>query len=367
MANLVGYRPQNPPINSVAVPEELEEKPGVGIRVNLDDDDDDGTADAWEPTSQPIVGEDDLIRVDVHTVPFNAAGVQWVLKADTTKLRVYGANDRTNPLLYPGVSEIVLNNAIGQVFVEWAVPPAAGATAELTLEARTATGNPATSGKVALSDTLTFYPFRSIVIVLGGENQTPTDPAPGNHGVFQFAIEQYRNGYDVRMFDEDAVPGLNLEGFGLGPTSGAAYKAVQNAVNRQFQTKVALIGYSHGGGSVYDLAYVMDQQRTAGNLDPHQLVFTAYIDAVQNDAPVTVSNAIAAVLAESRRPPGSQFHTNQYQRNPHPTSPFVGAATVGGDDNVNRSAIAGIYHTTIDDPPVVLSLLKTRFLEHVVR
>ncbi len=64
---------------------------------------------------------------------------------------------------------------------------------------------PPTNAASTGPDVLHFYPFNSVVIVLGGEDQVPSDPPNAEHGVFGIATDLYRNGYDVHMYDEDAV------------------------------------------------------------------------------------------------------------------------------------------------------------------
>jgi hypothetical protein len=136
---------------------------------------------------------------------------------------------------------------------------------------------------VFVGDRLHFYPFTSVVIVLGGEGQVPTDPADPNHGTFQVACALYRDGYDVHMYDEDVVDNTG---------AGEAFDEVLSAVNEREVTDIAIFGYSHGGGSTYDLAGRLLNQADIG------VDFTSYVDAVQNDSDTDVDQ-------ETRRPPGS--------------------------------------------------------------
>ena len=83
------------------------------------------------------------------------------------------------------------------------------------------------------------------------------------------------------------------------------YEEIVSAVNTRGVTQVSLIGYSHGGGAIAQLAGMMIDR--AQILRPYQLVFTSYIDAINN-------SMVADFTEENERPRGSQFHLNQYQR-----------------------------------------------------
>ena len=61
---------------------------------------------------------------------------------------------------------------------------------------------------------------------------------------------------------------------------GPAYDTIVNAVNNHGQSKVALVVYSHGGGTVYNVAWRLNNnyQDSKGNTinKPFELVFTSY-------------------------------------------------------------------------------------------
>lgn len=205
-------------------------------------------------------------------------------------------------------------------------------------------------------DTLVFHTFHSVVIALGGEGQVPGDPVndPGNQGIFTTAIDLYRNeGYDVRMYDEDDV----------SPTGqGPAYDQLVNSINNQMQSEVAIFGYSHGGGSVYDLAYRLNDNIIGALFDitePFAVKFTSYVDAITNNF----------ADAENRRPLLSEYHLNQYQQNTgFPT--FLNGGSLDdpqvGDEQIDRSNL-GLVHRTIDDNAAVLNLLRIRLPQKVTR
>lgn len=109
----------------------------------------------------------------------------------------------------------------------------------------------------------------------------------------------------------------------------------------------------------YVLAWRLEQNIIAGSgiadiTKPFTIPFTAYIDGIRD-------GGFFNPYPENRRPPLSLFHCNQYQRNGFPRG-----SQSGGDIDVNRSDLL-VIHDTIEDHPVVLDLLRMKFLEHVVR
>jgi hypothetical protein len=211
--------------------------------------------------------------------------------------------------------------------------------------------NVATGAQVA-SDRVHFAAYTSIVIALGGENQVPADPPlePTNHGTFQLAIALYHQGYDVHMYDEDAV---NSSG------AGSVYNEVVAAVQKRGVSHVAIYGYSHGGGSTADLAFRLDSNRAS--IGSFTIDFTAYIDGIQNDSDIDID-------PERVLPPSTAYHANYYE---HPGCGFLqlcGAAVTGADLNVNVTATpwgSGLTHYTIDDAVEVLQSLHDLLVSHV--
>ncbi|PHS11497.1 MAG: hypothetical protein COA78_09695 [Blastopirellula sp.] len=331
------------------IPEDLEET-GVGIRRNGDDDDNDNIADRFDVN---VAGEDDLIRVTMETGNRSMPGVRFELNRSTTDINVWrSATSNTNAIfdLSPTNLSTVLpatGPAIEDIYVEWANMSSTASTS-LKLSVWDTTHN-----QEVFFDTVVFDPFKSIVIVLGGENQVPADPVnfPGDHGIFDMAIDIYRNdGYDVFMYDEDDS---NTQGV------GAPYDEIVEAINNRGVTEVAIIGYSHGGGSTYSLSWRLNEN-VIGNLTDitgtFTVPYTAYIDAVTD----------WTGSPENRRPHLSLFHTNQYERNTWgnlPGLPHGGPA--GGDDDIDRSYIVGINHFNIDDDPLILSFTHTRLKQKV--
>ncbi|MCA9252633.1 MAG: dockerin type I repeat-containing protein [Phycisphaerales bacterium] len=278
-ANLTAYRPQHgngyAPFPRTPVPDNLETDPwlGPGIRINQPGDDD-------------PQGEDDLIELVLDVSPPGAALALhrssstlhvWTSHTKTPGSEIAFTGDKTSTLpIGPGDSSLTL-------WVEWTT---GFGTAALTVEP------PTTS---VVKDEILFHAFESIVVALGGENQPTSVPVDPNHGTFLVGIAMYNVGFDVHMFDEDVV---GSDG------SGEAYNTVVDAiVNRQVD-KVAIFGYSHGGGSTYDMADRLDINRAG--IGVFSILYTSYVDAVGNNSDVDTS-------MELRRPPSTGYHLNHYQ------------------------------------------------------
>jgi len=97
------------------------------------------------------------------------------------------------------------------------------------------------------------------------------------------------------MYDEDDV---------AADGTGAVFNEVANAVQNRAVDVVAIFGYSHGGGSTYSLADLLDISRPG--LGVFEIQFSSYVDAVRNNSDFDVEQ-------ELRRPPSSLYHLNQYQ------------------------------------------------------
>jgi len=197
---------------------------------------------------------------------------------------------------------------------------------------------------------LRFHTFQSIVIALGGENQVPSDPPGSSEGVFRLAVTLYREGYDAHMFDEDRV---EADG------SGRVFDEVETAVLARQVSEVALVGYSHGGGSVRDLSKRMATSLPSAYVIP----LSAYIDAVEQDPLLGDWNA----LPEWHRPQGSLFHMNYYQvAEPGEWPPLQGDQVENswppptGLNVETTSWGAGTTHFTVDDLSEVLSEIRVQ-------
>jgi hypothetical protein len=170
------------------------------------------------------------------------------------------------------------------------------------------------------------------------------------------ATSLYASGFDVHMFDEDHV---------AADGSGSVYDEVVNAVQNRNVQEIAIFGYSHGGGSTYDLADLLDVNRPS--IGVFDIVFTSYVDSVSNDSDFDMAQ-------ELRRPPSSAYHLNHYQHgvfledlgldggpvpdsNPPPTGLDVETTAWG----------AGATHFEVDDFVQVRDLIEATLLQTTTR
>jgi hypothetical protein len=285
------------------------------IRFNGDDDDNDGMADYRD--NNGVAGEDDLVRIDLQFgVQQPPAGIDYYLKRSAGVLQVWtGPAKPGNGLFGNNVNEVKVNFGQGgtaTLWVEWIGDQQQPVNAVLTFEARNANGQ-----VVGQSDSLTFYRFQTTVIVIGGFGQElrfgDNQGANRGQGIFAVGSEMYREmGYDVLMFAEsEQEPGIgndSLRGRGL------AYREVVEAISKRQVRHVVAIGFSYGGGAVYNLLWRL-QQLYFGNLEPfgenplgygYSVPYSAYVDAI-----VHGSNT---AQAETRLPVPSNYHVNIYQR-----------------------------------------------------
>jgi hypothetical protein len=296
--NAEGYRPQTEgpgyghPFARTVVPNGLEETPGVGIRRNGDDDNGNQTPDLADTS---VAAENDLIESRCLTEPAAPPpGVQFWVKRTNQNVAAYNGADKAGPWYGPTTNEITVSSSPKTGWVEWRSmdPLQTGANFELYVWDATH------QRRFDAPDVLHFYPFNSVVIVLGGEDQVPSDPPSPEHGVFGIATDLYRNGYDAHMYDEDAVDSVGAD----YPPHGLPNREVVEARSARGVTQVAVFGYSHGGGSTFLLA---NRLSTVNNLN---VDFTAYVDAVSD------SHGDLDIRQEQRRPPGSAFHANYFQQ-----------------------------------------------------
>jgi hypothetical protein len=106
--------------------------------------------------------------------------------------------------------------------------------------------------------------------------------------------------------------------------SGAVYDEIVSAIQNRGVTSISLYGFSHGGGSVFDLSERLDANKASiGTFD---IPFTGYIDSIENDSDTDLA-------PEVRLPIGTAYHVNYYQS--FGIIPPWGASVLGADVNVN--------------------------------
>ena len=333
---LTAYRPQHgtgyAPFARTAVPEEFEEHPrlGPGIRVNRADEAD-------------IASEDDLIEL-VVTRP--STGTTFVFERSHISLSVWETREKRaqTALAFSGgrSTELAFDQASQiTVWVEWtSTAPEFPVLSLRSVESE------------VVVDRIVFHAFTSLVVALGGEGQVPKFPVGMSHGTYQVATALYEVGYDVLMRDEDEV----------GPNgSGSVYEEVVNAVQKRSVRELAIFGYSHGGGSTYDLCERLTASRA--RIGTFSINFTSYVDAIQNGADIDHR-------AEQRKPPTTGFHANHYQRSDWILRgrPVVGSSPPPTGLQVDTVAWgSGVDHYSIDDLEEVRNFIHTQVTARVSR
>ncbi|MEX2175130.1 MAG: dockerin type I domain-containing protein [Pirellulaceae bacterium] len=342
----VAYRPQTPPFTPWPLPEAVEAA-GIGIRRNGDDDDTNFIADRDDFTVPG--GDNDLIQVDLIHEPANAEGVGWQLARSDTKIRAFEERDKSWWIV-AGETTLVNDDVTEDVaWVEWAAIGGGSSTLEYSVW-------DTTHDRKVFFDSIVFTPFNSIVVMFVGEFEEPSDPPNPGTGMSVFARGEYRySGRDVFLYDEDIVA---TDG------SGAPYNEIVSAINTRGVSKVAAMGYSHGGGSTFHLSWRLEQNTIAGSgvvdiTKPFTVPLTGYIDAIRNTFD-------GDIRAEDRRPRLAEFHCAQYQRTrPLDPSNLKGMPS-DGEDDWNRTDL-GVDHGDIDDHLEVHYLLRMRLRSLVPR
>jgi hypothetical protein len=346
LLEMTAYRPQSEayglPLQRSAVPTDELLDPGVGIRINGDDDDGDGTPDRDDPD---VVGENDLIEVVLTADPaLPPTGQEYVLQRTSGTIRVWEDASKQTEVILVG-DESVLTLVAGTQTV-WVENHDAG-MADLVFLVRSV-GDQATVASTGIR----FQAFTSIVIALGGESQAADDPPtqPDNYGTFNLAIELYALGYDVHMYDEDLVDALG---------AGAVYDELVSAIGERGVTHLAIFGYSHGAGSTNDLARRLDDNR--GAIGEFSIDFTAYVDAIDNRTDFDLAT-------ETQLPPTTAHHVSYYEHPGCASFVLCGGPISGADLNLNVTATAwgsGLTHFTIDDAPEVLNGVRDNLMQQV--
>jgi len=343
---LTAYRPQSEgygsPFGRRAVPQELQLDPGVGIRINGDDDDNDGTADGLQSS---VAGENDLIELVLTVDPIDAPeGQEYLLRRSDANLLVWSDPSKIQEVM--GAADEIVLTFTSATKSFWIENPGGG-EADLEFLSRDLQ-----SLDTIAVDAAHFVPFSSDVIALGGESQGVGDPPPepDNYGTFVLAIELYELGYDVHMYDEDVVSSSG---------AGVAYDEVVSAIQHRGVTSVAIYGYSHGAGSTYDMSKRLNDNR--GAIGSFSIDYTAYTDAIQNDSDFDLDT-------ETRLPPSTGYHANYYENPGCGFLSLCGGPVAGADFDLDVNTTpwgAGLGHFTIDDASEVLTGLRDQLLQQL--
>jgi hypothetical protein len=295
------YTPETEHIAPMPIPEANWKENGVGIRRNGDYDDGKTSPDWTYGTASNK--ENDLIPLTIDITPL--PGIEYRLKStsSTPVVRLWESDLKGGyPLATYTDMGVLISNDI-TVYAEYISEGSAHETFILSAIA-TATG------QEHFSEEIVFRPFDSVTCAFVGEFEQAGDPVQ-SPGVNDWVITQLLNGYDVHVWDDghDWWQSDDCDEWGNGP----ALDEIANAINNQGVTQVALLGYSHGGGTVYNLSKRLfydgstciwyEKPVTFPEVihNPYQLVFTSYIDTIMNDR-------FTRADPEDRRPEDSLFH-----------------------------------------------------------
>ncbi len=317
---MTAYRPLQSegsyaPYQRTAVSDEEKVDPGVGIRIN---------AQMEAPRN--------LIEVSLSVAgPATSGETRFLLRREIAgsgaSLAVFTGSNRSGQLDFsqdtPNTTFEFQGSPPEAVWVEW--QGESHGTSTLAFEVHPDDSD-LTEGEKLCEDEVLFQTFKSIVIALGGWGQNPPEG-----GAYDISVELYQFGYDAQMFNEDAV---NSDGY------GSVYDEIKNAVFEREVHNLALFGYSWGGGSTANLTELLNDEHQ----NEYALVFSGYIDAIQQPWPVF------APKAETRRPAGSQRHRNYYQKYDGGVASLIGEATedTPDDDNINVTSAGWLDDN--DDP-----------------
>ena len=174
-------------------------------------------------------------------------------------------------------------------------------------------------------------------------------------------IALWRN--NLTWIDRGFLPRIPTVNYG---GAGITYNEVVSAVQHRNVNQVTIYGYSHGGGSTFVLANLLNNNR--GAIGAFTIPFTAYIDAVEDDD-------LWDSQQEHRRPPSSGFHITYYQEghiadgdyglDGGPMIPPMPPGE-GFEDNVDQPTPTET-HGTIDDEPAILNDIETGLTSRVAR
>ncbi len=310
---------------------------------------------------QSPANEDDLIQVKINLSNPNHATVlseQRRLYRPTSILRVFTekTGNQASELFFnaSGLSDVldgVDDNGEITVWVAWKSTD--HGTADLKLV--DLNGN-------SVYDTLTFHTFRSHVIMTMGFTQDPAAGVLSFPGIEESAMTLYKEGYDVHLYEwheqQDNVF-FNRDN---------PLEELKTAVVDRHIEQFVIMGYSYGGGAIYDFALNLYQPENNWVVGA-EFALSVYVDAVRD---------WTAKIPEERKPPGSVAHANYYQRidtiTPSidqdikglATSQDIGVAEVLENDNMsqlllNAGIVPGEGHTNMDSFEAVTS----RYLGHI--
>jgi len=193
--------------------------------------------------------------------------------------------------------------------------------------------------------------LRPWIISLSGEGFSGSSIDSGMNTPFLQVLSPC---YWANFFDEDVI---NIEG------TGVLYDLLVWRLEDLEVKSIALVGHSHGGGSIAAFCFYLGQPYTfmdhnQPGIRPPTIRFTGYVDAIRESFPLDTA-------AEDRYPLGSLFHANVYQQisrglNGTPTVDGIGGPIDPNLDINTLQRVSNQGHYDIDDCIVTHEIMKDR-------
>ncbi|MDO4588046.1 MAG: hypothetical protein Q4C95_12255 [Planctomycetia bacterium] len=253
--------------------------------------------------SEPVANAS--VNVDVNLDP-NVSGVAFSIRRDNSNLKFWRASSKSGGEYEFTNGECGLSGSC----CIWAEYASTGNTNyTLTLVARDSS-----TGAELFTEEMTFRPFNSVLVIISGRNQTPSNPINNaTHAIVQMALDLYSTEvYDVHVYPPSDVGDCNS---GLNMGNGIAYNEIVNAINNRGVNNIGLAGYSYGGGAIYGLSQRLHRNKLPVNhtdrlndiANNYSIDFAAYIDAIMNGSYLA--------YAQNTPPIDVEHFYNRYQTN----------------------------------------------------
>lgn len=284
--------------------------------------------------------EDDLIMIRIGDM--DTSNGSFRLRRGSTALRVFDNPDATGEIAFTGSTSVAkqLLHGAGTFWVTW--DSLMHGTADLELL-------DAVTNQVI--DTVTFHTFQSQVIMIMGFTQDAQDGTVSGPGTEASAETLYKQGYDVHLYEwHEQQDASNFIEWKELPE-----EELQTAITDRNIEQFVMMGYSYGGGTVYDLAAEIANQTWSNGAE---FALSVYVDAIVDASPVATP--------EDRKPSGSLAHANYYQTLDQPvihgaaTTEELGNAQILANELMNDELTAigvgqGEGHSAIDSLEAVTS------------
>ena len=237
------------------VPEATEETVGGGIRIN---------------GSDPLGTDDDLLQLEMARNSKIPVGYSYIVSTDSDAIQIHTQESGNSPLLTNRQVNLGRSKLPGTFYVEWKTKQRGAANITFSVVR-------SSDGLTVVLDKVRVYTFSSMVYVIGGLNQVPvaqTDSNYAEYGTYRIGRDLYAKGYDVHFWSERAIAAVS------GQLFGGMIDELKAAYNDRLVRSFVPIGYSYGGGAVYNLL-----ANLPSSLSGLTVPLAVYIDAnIQNSA-----------------------------------------------------------------------------------